>query len=162
FGIAADPYPSSFSLTYEAGARTMLLGGRLSLEGSVFYNDVTDGHVYTFDPIGNQFSIKALDFQTYGFEAAARAKLTDTWTVYAGVGYVHASFVDVAPNDPTGAKNGFRVPGVPPWSGVVGFESRVPIAPFGLAGAMFASAELQLASRRTADVANTFDLDGYA
>jgi iron complex outermembrane recepter protein len=162
FGIPAEPYPSSYSWTYEAGARTTLPGGRLSLEGSVFYNDVKDGHVYTFDPIGNFFAIRALDYRTYGFEAAMRARLTDEVKTYGGVGFVHTGFVNVPLNDPTGAKNGGSLPGVPRWSGVFGLEHGMPLGRFGLAGTLVSSAELQLGDIRPADVPNTFNLKSYA
>lgn len=162
FGIPATPYPSSYSWTYETGARTTVWDGRLSLEASLFYNDVADGHVYTFDPVGNAFSIKALDFNTYGFEASARARLTEMFTVYGRVGYVHTEFVNVPVGDPTGARNGGRLPGVPAWSGTVGLEQTTSLGSLGLAGKLVSSVELQFADTRPADVPNTFDLGAYA
>jgi iron complex outermembrane recepter protein len=162
FGQPAPSYPASYSWTYEAGGRTVLLDGRVSVEGSVFYNDVRDGHVNSFDLQANTFTIAALDYRTYGFESAIRARIDENWTAYGGIGYTHSAFVNVPLNDPTGARNGNSLPGVPRWSGVVGLENRLPLGQFGLEGAMVSSAEFQFtAGRRAADLANTFDLHPY-
>lgn len=162
FGQRAPSYPASHNWTYEAGARTSLFEGRLTLDGSVFFNDVKKGHVNQFDLRANNFTIAALDYETYGFEIAARAKLTDVWSVYGSLGYVHAAFVNVPSLDETGARGGGRLPGVPEWSGMIGIENRLGLQPYGLAGALVSSAELQFtAGRRPADLANTFDLHNY-
>ncbi|MDX3928525.1 MAG: hypothetical protein QHC90_22300 [Shinella sp.] len=43
-----------------------------ALEGSIFYNDVKNGHVNAFGLTASQFTIAALDYRTWGFEAGAR------------------------------------------------------------------------------------------
>lgn len=162
FGKAAPSYPASYAWTYEIGAKKALLDGRLVLDGSIFYNDVADGHVNYFDLLANSFTIAALDYRTYGFEASARARLAEGWTVRGGVGYLHAEFVNVPANDATGAKNGGRVPGIPMWSGNIGVENRSPLSQFGLSGDLVSSAEFQfVGGHRAADIANTFDLRTY-
>lgn len=162
FGKPAPSYPASYVWTYEGGARTALFDGRLSLGGSIFYNDVMDGHVNSFDLRGNTYTIAALDYRSYGFEANVRGRVTDTLTAYGSLGLIHANFVDVPLGDMTGARDGGRVPGIPTWSGVVGIESRIPMASAGLTGDLVASGELQfIAGRRAADIANTFDLRPY-
>lgn len=162
FGKPAPSYPASYAWTYEVGGRTTLLGGRLSLDGSVFYNDVRDGHVNSFDILGNTFTIAALDYHTYGFEASAQARLTEELTARASVGYVNSAFADVPASDTTGARNGGRVPGVPTWSGVVGLQHRLPLERMGLGGSLVSNAEYQFVTgHRPADLANTFDLKAY-
>jgi iron complex outermembrane receptor protein len=162
FRKPAPSYPASYAWTYEGGARTTILDGRVSLEGSVFYNDVQNGHVNAFDMRANTFTIATLDYRTYGFEAGARVRLTDGLTSYANVGLTRAAFVNVPATDTTGARDGGRLPGIPSWSGVVGLESRIPLGPAGSRGDLVSSAELQfVAGRRAADIANTFDLRPY-
>lgn len=162
FGRPAPSYPASYAWTYEIGARTTLFGGRLSLEGSVFYNDVQDGHVNAFDLLASTFTIAALNYRTYGFEAGIRGRVTDELTAYGNIGYVNAAFTDVPANDTTGARNGNRVPGIPAWSGAAGLQHRLPLERFGLGGELTSSAEFQFAAGRyAADIANTFDLRSY-
>ena len=84
------------------------------------------------------------------------------WTVRGGVGYVHPEFVNIPANDPTGARNGARVPGVPMWSGNVALEHRLPLEQLGLAGDLVSVGEVQfVGGHRAADIANTFDLRAY-
>ncbi|GGC63125.1 TonB-dependent receptor [Chelatococcus reniformis] len=162
FGQPAPSYPASYAWTYELGGRTTVLDDRVSLDGAVFYNDVSDGHVNSFDLLANTFVIAALDYRTYGFELSTRAKIADGWSAYGKLGYVHATFANVPVADTTGARNGARLPGVPTWSGVVGLENRLALEPYGLKGNLVSSAELQfVGGPRTADIANTFDLRPY-
>lgn len=162
FGKAAPSYPASYAWTYEIGARTTLLDGRLSLDGSIFYNDVRNGHVNSFDLLANTFTIAALDYRTSGFEASAKARVSEELTAYANVGFVNTAFVNVPANDTTGARNGNRLPGIPTWSGAVGLQYRTSLARLGLGGELTASGEFQFVSGdRAADIANTFDLAPY-
>ncbi|MGK6315765.1 TonB-dependent receptor [Neorhizobium sp. DT-125] len=162
YGIPVSSYPSSSNWTYEAGARSTVLDGRLTLEGSVFYNDVKNGHVNAFDLTASQFTIAALDYRTWGFEAGARAEIADGWELYGNVGYTRAEFVDVPAGDSSGASSGGRLPGVPEWSGAVGVTHRLALEDYGLEGEVVSIAEFQFtAGRRPADLGNTFDLKNY-
>lgn len=162
FGQPTPSYPASYSWTYEGGARTVLFDGQLSLGGAVFFNDVTDGHVNQFDLLANVYTIAALDYRSYGFETNARGRISDTLTAYGSLGMTRANFINVPTDDATGARNGGQVPGIPTWSGVVGIESRVPLASVGAGGDLVASGELQfIAGRRAADIPNTFNLRPY-
>lgn len=162
FGKPAPSYPASYVWTYEIGGRTTLLDGRLDLDGAIFYNNVLDGHVNAFDMMANTFNIVALNYYTYGFEANARYRFSEMWSVYGGVGYTQAAFTDVAANDPSGAKNGNGLPGIPTWSGVLGVENRLSLSTLMLPGEVVSSLEYQFATGgRAADLANTFDLAPY-
>ena len=162
FGKPAPSYPASYNWTYETGSKLSLLDGRLMLEGAAFFNDVKKGHINSFDLQANTFTIAALDYRTYGFEVSARARVTEAWTAYGHVGYVHSAFVNVPVTDATGARNGGGLPGIPNWSGMVGVENRLPLGSFGLKGDLVSNAELQfVAGKRPADIANTFNLRPY-
>lgn len=162
YGTAVSSYPASSNWTYEAGARSTILDGRVTLEGSVFYNDVKDGHVNAFDLTASQFTVAALDYRTWGFEAGARAEVADGWEVHGNVGYTKAEFVNVAIGDPSGAKDGGRLPGVPEWSGSVGITNRLALDDYGLEGDLVSTAEFQFTGgRRPADLSNSFDLKNY-
>ncbi|MGQ3671436.1 TonB-dependent receptor [Xanthobacter sp. TB0136] len=162
FGKDAPSYPASYVWTYEIGGRTLLLDGRLALEGSIFYNNVDDGHVNAFDMMANSFNIVALDYYTYGFEANARYRVNQMWSVYGGVGYTRSAFFNVPQNDLSGAADGNSLPGVPLWSGMLGAENRLSLAALKLPGEMVTSVEYQFATgARAADLANTFNLSPY-
>ncbi|AYD03589.1 TonB-dependent receptor [Neorhizobium sp. NCHU2750] len=162
YGQAVSSYPPSSNWTYEIGTRHTLLDGSLTLEGSVFYNDVKNGHVNYFDLTASQFAIAALDYRTWGFEASARAEVADGLELHAGVGYTRAEFVNVDAGDASGASNGGRLPGVPEWSGSLGLTHRLALDDYGLEGELVSTSEFQFTGgRRPADVSNSFDLKNY-
>ncbi|GGF86186.1 TonB-dependent receptor [Azorhizobium oxalatiphilum] len=162
FGQPAPSYPASYAWTYEIGGRTALLDGRLRLDGSIFYNNVQDGHVNAFDLLANSFTITALDYYTYGFEANARLRINEGLSVYGGIGYTKAAFFDVATGDASGAADGNSLPNVPNWQGVAGIETSTPLSSLGLPGRLVSNVEYQFAwGGRAADLANTFYLAPY-
>jgi len=162
YGRAASSYPSSSNWTYEIGARRTVLDGRVTLEGSVFYNDVKDGHLNYFDLTASQYAIAALNYRTYGFEAGARTEIAEGLELHGNVGYTRAEFVDVASGSASGAFEGGRLPGVPEWSGSIGLTHHLALDNYGLDGELVSSAEFQFtAGRRPADIANSFDLKNY-
>ena len=162
YGTAVASYPSSSNWTYEIGSRAEVLDGRVTLEGSVFYNDVKNGHVNYFDLTASQFAILALDYRTWGFEAGARAEIADGLELHGAIGYTRAEFVNIDSSNASGAENGGRLPGTPEWSGSVGLTHRLDLTDLGLGGELVSSAEFQFtAGRRPADIGNSFDLKNY-
>ncbi len=160
FGQRQVAYPESTSVAYEAGFKGQFLDGRLYLAGSVFFNDVKDGHLFVFDPITNQSSIAPQDYQTTGFEIEARFSVTDSFTVFGGLGYTDTELL-VAGENPQNALDGGRVPGTPDVSLNVGVEKTWDLAHAGLPGAVLTSADLQYVGDRAVDISNSFDLNSY-
>lgn len=162
FGMNEASFPTSFSWTYEAGFKAILLDGQATLNGSVFYNDVRDGHLLTFDPAVYGFTVATLDYETYGGELEATVQVTPDLTMFGGIGYTHAAFGTVPEPNLTGAKSGGRVPGIPRMTGNVGMEYRVEADRVGLdRGEFYVNANYQFVGARAVDVKRTFDLDKY-
>ncbi|MFK0278408.1 TonB-dependent receptor [Ensifer sp. NPDC090286] len=161
-GINEDSFPTSLSWTYEAGFKATLWDGNATLNGSLFYNDVRDGHLLAFDPSVYGFKVTTLDYETYGGELEARVQVTPDITLSGGVGYTHAAFGTIPEPSLTGAKSGGRVPGIPRYTGHVGAEYRIDADRIGLdQGEFYVDANYQFVGSRAVDVRRTFDLKAY-
>ncbi|EKF18533.1 TonB-dependent receptor [Nitratireductor pacificus pht-3B] len=162
FGINEASFPTSLSWTYEAGFKATLWDGRATLNGSLFYNDVRDGHLLTYDPAIYSFTVAALDYETYGGELEARVQVTPDLTVFGGIGYTHATFGTIPEPSLTGARTGGRVPGIPRLTGHLGMEYRIDASRLGVnQGEFYVNANYQHVGSRAVDVKRTFDLDAY-
>jgi len=160
-GKAEAPYPTSTSWTYEIGFKSMWLNRRLALNGSVFYNDVKNGHLIVFDPSELFFGTASLNYESKGFELEAIARLTPRLQLSAGLGYTHARLVDIPAGSATGASSGNRVPNVPRLNGSVGLQYETPMRIGASAGLLKADVVWQYLGPRPADVKESFELPGY-
>ena len=160
-GKAEPPYPTSTSWTYEAGFKTMWLGRRLGLNGTVFFNDVENGHLIVFNPAQLFFGSASLDYQSKGFELEAVASLSPNLKLTAGVGYTDSELVNVSTGSSTGAKSGNRVPNMPKFNTSVGLQYDAPMSIGGADGRLKAGLTWQYVGKRAADVKESFELPGY-
>ncbi|WP_425466678.1 TonB-dependent receptor [Pigmentiphaga humi] len=161
YGKAEPPYPTSTSWTYEAGFKSMWLDRRLGVNGSVFYNDVKNGHLIVFDPAQLFFGSASLDYQSKGAELEAVASLSRHLKLSASAGYTHAELVDVPSGSSTGAKSGNRVPNMPKFNASLGVQYDAPMRVGAARGRLKAALAWQYVGRRAADVKESFDLPGY-
>ncbi|WP_245488492.1 TonB-dependent receptor [Mesorhizobium sp. Pch-S] len=162
FGRDEPMFPTSLSWTYEAGFKSTLWDGQATLNGSVFYNDVSNGHLLSYDATTMAYSIAALDYTSYGGELEARVQLTPELTLFGGLGFTRATLRDVPANNGTGAMSGNGVPNVPEFTANIGAEYREAAERFGLEGGeVYASASYQYVGARAADIKNSFDLAPY-
>jgi len=161
FGRPEESFPASKSWTYEVGFKSTLLDERLMLNGSLFYNDVKDGHLVVFDPTQALFTSTALDYTSYGGEIELTARLTPRLDLFGGIGYTHAELRGVPGESLTGARSGNDVPNVPGLTANLGVQYRWPAETMGLPGNFIGRLTYQYVGSRAADVANTFDLDSY-
>lgn len=161
-GMDEESFPTSLSWTYETGFKATFWEGRATLNGSLFYNDVRDGHLIAFDPSVYGFTVTTLDYETYGGELETRVQVTPDLSLSGGIGYTHAAFATMPEPNLTGAKSGGRVPGVPHFTGHFGGEYRIDAQHFGLhQGQFYANAAYQYVGARAVDVQRTFDLKDY-
>lgn len=161
-GRAEPFFPTSTSWSYEAGFKSTLLDGRAMLNGSVFYNDVRDGHLYVLNRSLLTYQTAALDFDTYGAELEARIQLTPAFSLQGSIGYTHAELKNVPLNSPTGAKSGNQVPNVPEFTAMIGGEYRIDASQIGIDdGEFYLGGSYQFVDRRAADVGNNYNLDSY-
>lgn len=155
------PYDTSTSWTYEVGFKTLWLDRRLGLNGSIFYNDVKNGHLIVFDPSQALFTTASLDYRSKGAELEAVASLTPNLKLTAGIGYTQAELVDVPSGSSTGAKSGNRVPNMPRFNGSVGLQYDAPMQIGSASGRLKGSVTWQYVGKRAVDVKESFDLPGY-
>ncbi len=160
-GRPEEPFQPSTTWTYEAGVHASLLDQRLRLDASVFYNEVSDGQLTTFDPFTYVYYFENQDYATYGFEVEARALLAPGLEVNGGLGFTHSELENVAEGTMTGAEDGHRVPNVPRFTGNAGIQYSLTADVIDLPGDFFSSASYQFVGDREADVANAFALDPY-
>ncbi|MCJ2188840.1 TonB-dependent receptor [Novosphingobium beihaiensis] len=161
FGNSESGFPASASWTYETGFKSMLFGDRIRLNGALFFNDVKDGHLVVFDPGSAFYRVSALDYQSYGGELEAAFRITPSLDLTGGIGYTHAELVNVPIGGLSGARSGHDVPNVPALTANIAMRFQTSAGTIGLPGDLTGKLAYQYVSARAADVANTFDLDGY-
>jgi iron complex outermembrane receptor protein len=94
---SANRYQPELTTSYEVGAKTTWLDGRLTVNGSVFYVDWTDQQTAIYTTPFTRVIRNASAATSKGFEIEAAARVTEYLTVSAGYGYLDAkydSFVD--------------------------------------------------------------------
>ena len=155
------PYETSTSWTYEVGFKTLWLEKRLGLNGSIFYNNVKNGHLIVFNPSQALFTTASLDYRSKGAELEAIASLTPNLKLTVGIGYTQAELVDVPSGSSTGAKSGNRVPNMPRFNGSMGLQYDVPMQIGSASGRLKGSVAWQYVGKRSVDVKESFDLPGY-
>ncbi|WP_225709676.1 TonB-dependent receptor domain-containing protein [Bradyrhizobium cenepequi] len=96
-----------------------------------------------------------------GGELEATLRIARGFELLGGIGVTHAELVNVPLGGATGAKDGGRVPNVPPLTANIGFQYQVSAASLRLAGDFFVWGNYQFVGIRAADVANSFDLPSY-
>ncbi|MRH98641.1 TonB-dependent receptor [Agrobacterium tumefaciens] len=158
-GVLDEPYPAAKGWTYEVGTKVSLFDDRLQLDGSVFYNDIKNGTVFYVDPAAMALAATYQDYATSGIELQARAEVADDWLVTGGVGYTHSKLGRSGANAGT---EGNQVPNIPEWSVTAGLEYSTPVSLFNLDGVVTATVQYQFNGKRSADVADTFNLSSYS
>lgn len=161
YGKAEPPYPTSTSWTYEAGFKTLWLDRRLGLNGSVFYNDVKNGHLIVFNPAQLFFGSASLDYRSKGMELEAVASLSPRLKLNAGLGYTRAELAGIPAGSATGAKTGNRVPNMPKLSASLGLQYGAPMRIASAQGRLKAALAWQYVGKRAADVKESLELPGY-
>lgn len=160
-GKPEAPYDTSSSWTYEIGFKTLWLERRLGLNGSVFYNDVKNGHMIVFEPAQILFTTASLDYRSKGAELELLASLTPHLKLSASAGYTHAELVKVPAGSSTGAQSGNRVPNMPRFNAALGLSYDAPAQLGHAFGRLKASLAWQYVGKRAVDVKESFDLPGY-
>jgi iron complex outermembrane receptor protein len=156
--VATTPYNPENVTTYEAGAKTEWLDGRLRANLTYFYNDYKDLQYSVFDvtftpPATRRFNAAAAT--TQGVELEAQVAVTDELLVYGNLGYLDAKydeffdFVNGVRTDVSFRK----LKGAPKWQTALGFTYTRPIGDN--AGTVRLSADYKFRARVFNNVANT-------
>ncbi|MGQ3671239.1 TonB-dependent receptor [Xanthobacter sp. TB0136] len=160
-GALSPSFLPSKVLTYEFGNKALLLDRRLELNGSIFYNNVIDGQMVSFDAANFVYAFSNQDYFSYGAELEARFHVNENWSLSGGLGLTKSSMVNVDPASGSGAADGNQVPNSPEVTANVGLQYRQPATLLNMNGAFTASAVYQYVGAREADVQNSFRLNAY-
>lgn len=91
-------YNEDKTANFELGAKSSLLGGRVSLQGAAFYTDWKDLQVLFFDALTfNSCVDNAASAHTAGLEVELAAQLTDRLSVSLGGTYIEAELDEDIP-----------------------------------------------------------------
>ncbi len=87
-------YKPEYTLNYEIGTHSEVIKNRLFVDVAAFYIDYTDQQIVTFSSTntGNRMTENAGRSESFGLEAAVRAKITDNLNANLAYGYTHATF----------------------------------------------------------------------
>jgi iron complex outermembrane receptor protein len=111
--------------SYELGAKTTWLDGRLSLNAALFFSDWTDIqlNVIVPGPTGGVVNVtqNGGDAELYGFELESTFRPTNGLTFNVGLGYTHNEFVKLA-GGVVGVTYDTKLPHVPEWTASVGAQ----------------------------------------
>lgn len=111
--------------TWELGAKSELLDGRLRLNGSVFRTKVQGQQYFVFiGAVGAQVLVSIDEVELYGAELEAMMRVAEGLDLVGGFGYTHSKIKDYAINP---ADIGNKAPYVPEYSVNLGAQYRVPI-----------------------------------
>ena len=97
------------NVTYEAGAKWDVLGGRLSLTGSLFRIEKTNMRVPD-DPATNTVLVLEGLARVDGIELGVAGKITDRWNVTVGYSYLDSEYVETTNLNQLGR----QLPNTPP------------------------------------------------
>lgn len=136
-GIPRQPYESAEVLTYELGGRLSLLNNRLRMSGALFFNDVKDEQILSYDPRTYATLSLNIDTQSKGFEVDAAYQVNDRWEISGGLAYTDARLRNVSAlvtATQPGIKDDNRLPNVPEWTAKAAVGYRAPASEWGLGG----------------------------
>jgi iron complex outermembrane receptor protein len=136
-GFPREPYESSVVMSYEIGGRASLLDNRLKINAALFFNDVKDEQILSYDPTTFAALSLNIDTQSKGFEIDAAYQITPHWEISGGVAFTTSELLNVSAEVAAiqpGVKDGNRLPNVPEWTAKAAIGYRAPTSEWGLGG----------------------------
>ena len=143
-GVIPEAFKPDSLWSYEAGSKSRLMGGALTLNLAAFYIQWSDIQQSVTLPLaGFDFETNVGKATSTGLEFEARLKVSDQLSVNASGSATKAVFADDMPalgsDKTTGLLNvrkGDRIQGVPNFNARLGFEYRFPVLGAGNASAV--------------------------
>jgi iron complex outermembrane receptor protein len=129
-----DVYGPEETKSYEVGAKTLWLDGRLTANGSVYWADYTDKQEFVLTPTLSQSTFNVPEVDIKGLEVQMSYRATDALRLDASYGYIDTEMKDfrtsnfLGPRDYSGNKTTYT----PPYSLNVGAQFDTPVAASGL------------------------------
>ncbi len=148
--VADNRFEPQTSTNYEAGIRSD--SGRLYLSASLFYMDIKDIHVYSYDTNGLVFvTSNAGRGTSKGAELEASYLLTDEWEVSTALGLTDATYDEY----PDPSINGNKIEKTPSYTARIGLK-------YTAGSGFYGRADLRGQGKRYFNPENTLVEDAYA
>ncbi|WP_439534204.1 TonB-dependent receptor [Polymorphobacter sp.] len=123
--FSQDSFDKEVATNYEIGMKGELFDRRLSFTIAGFITDLSNTQQYRFDPNASIASIDSVDASRIkGFEFDVQARLTDTFTLFGGYGYVDSKITRFLA-DPRLVGN--RMPNTAKYNSVLGGQLAQPV-----------------------------------
>jgi len=160
--IPRTPYGPSTVMSYEIGGRASALDKKLTVSGAVFFNDVSQEQILSWDFLTFSSQNLNVDTQSYGFEIDANYKIDQNWEISAGTAFTHTALrnvsAQVAAAQP-GVQDGNQLPYVPQWTAKAAVGYRASMSTLGVTGllgdsTLLARLEYNFIGPRYTDAAN--------
>lgn len=159
------PYKAAVNRSIEAGFKTLSADGRFELAGAVFFNDVKNNHLLSYDPSTYVTNAINADTRSHGAEIDGTWRLENGLTLAAGLTFIDARIrTDLIGLGAGDVHSGNDVPDVPRWAGrfSVGWVRDLPVRLGSLPQpALNLRADYTHVGARSADPQNSFDLGAY-
>lgn len=147
--LADNQFEPQKSTNYEIGVRSDF--GRLYLSASLFYMDIKDIHVYSYDPTGtNIYTSNAGKGTSKGAELEASYLIGDHWEISGALGLVRATYDEYNPS----SNNGNRIERTPSYTAKVGLQ-------YTAGNGFYARGDVRGQGKRYFNAENTFDDGAY-
>ncbi|RBP77976.1 TonB-dependent receptor [Marinomonas rhizomae] len=161
--VESEPYKAAKVDSFEFGVKKASADRRYTVNGAVFYNEVTDNHLLSYDSQTFISSVVNADTRSLGAELSTTLALKNNLTLKGGVSYIDATIqselVGIGGGD---VKKGNQVPDVSPWSANVSVSWKRPLQISGLSAPMLNTRlGWKYTGVRSADPQNHFDLNAY-
>jgi iron complex outermembrane receptor protein len=120
-----DTFEKEVATSYELGIKGELFDRRLSFTAAVFRTDLQNVQQYRFDPPTSSAVIDSADkARINGFEFDFQGRLTDSFSLFGGYGYIDAKLTEFRANP---ALVGNRLPNVARYNLVLGGQLAQPL-----------------------------------
>lgn len=156
YGVPAVPFRPAKVWTYEIGTKVEIAPG-IRVNAAVFYNDVRDGQLASFDTTTFVPFMVNQDYRSYGVEAGIAARIAEGLEVTANGALIRTRISEGA----IAGIVGNQVPQVPQVTASFGINYRTALSGAGLSGDLVARAEYQYVGTRYADISNTPQMAAY-
>ncbi len=136
-----DLFDKETADTYEAGFKGEFMDRRLATNLSLYYTQANGSYFFVFDPNTSTQNLGNLgDVDYKGLEAEVKARVTDNFEAYLGLGYTDS---EIKESDRAASDVGNQAPLVSEYSANLGLAYRQEMAAFGGASA-FVRADLDV------------------
>lgn len=129
--LVQDAYDAETADSYEAGFKSNLFDGAVSLNGSVFYTEASNTQQFEFFPTGGIQAISQIKkSRIWGVEADITIRPTRNLQLFGGFGYIDTKITDIDSQDPAdrAAIIGNKIPFAAEYNGTAGFQLNQPIS----------------------------------